>query len=373
MSIDKYGYDAVGYEHAAEANPQTSTWFWNQTLWNNYLTFVQAMHDESGLPVVLWQLPVGHINSSTLANPAGGVFPDLSDDASQHYEDSAPTFFLGDTFNPGAGARFNYFSGAFNGTDTDPMQNLATNGTTIAWGSAMGLAANAGVRVALFGAGIGDSTAGTGTPPTDGGWWITAAQSYFINGPVPLGAAATPTPVPTPTSTPTGTSTPTPTPTVWPTPTPGVSPTPTPTPTPTVTPSPTPAVLPTPTPTLTPTPTPTSGVPTVTLIADGDKQAVEGGENGKAFVMRTGGDTGTALTVLYKVTGTAASGVDYKPMSGTVTIPAGAARAKLKVKPIDNTTVDGTRMVKLKLLPAPNGNYKLGSPISVKIRIMDND
>ena len=230
VSIDKYGYDAVGYQSAAQANPQTSTWFWNQTLWNNYLTFVQAMHDESGLPVVLWQLPVGHINSSSLPNPQGGLFPDLSDNASQHYEDSAPDFFLGDTFNPGAGNRFNYFSGAFNGTDTDPMQNLATNGTTIAWGPAMGRAASAGVRLVLFGAGIGDSTAGTGNPPTDGGWWITAAQGYYINGPVPLGATATPTPVPTPTPAPT--PTPTPAPTATPTPTPSVTPTPTPTPTP---------------------------------------------------------------------------------------------------------------------------------------------
>ncbi len=203
-------------------------------LWNNYLTFVQAMHDESGLPVVLWQLPVGHINSSSLPNPQGGLFPDLSDNASKHYEDSAPTFFLGDTFNPGAGNRFNYFSGAFNGTDADPMQNLATNGTTMAWGPAMSRAASAGVRIVLFGAGIGDSTAGTGNPPTDGGWWITAAQNYYLNGPVPLGAATTPAPVPTPTPAPTPVTTPTPTPmpTATPTPTPSVTPTPTPTPTP---------------------------------------------------------------------------------------------------------------------------------------------
>ena len=112
-------------------------------------------------------------------------FPNLAN-TYQHYEDSAPDFFFGDTFTPGAGNRFNYFSGATNGADTDPQANLLTNGGAITWGSAMGRAANAGVRVALFGAGVGDSTAGTGNPPTDGGWWITATQGYYLNGPVPL-------------------------------------------------------------------------------------------------------------------------------------------------------------------------------------------
>jgi hypothetical protein len=37
----------------------------------------------------------------------------------------------------------------------------------------------------LFGAGVGTSTDGVGSPPTDGSWWITAAQRYFQS-PVPL-------------------------------------------------------------------------------------------------------------------------------------------------------------------------------------------
>ena len=59
----------------------------------------------------------------------------------------------------------------------------------------MTLAAKAGVRVALFGAGVGDSTAGTGNPPSDGGWWITATQNYYLNGPVPLDPGIIPGPV----------------------------------------------------------------------------------------------------------------------------------------------------------------------------------
>ena len=193
VSVDKYGLDA-GAENGAAANPGGSTWFWSQTLWNNYLTFVQAMHDTAKLPVTLWQLPVGHIDTSALANPPGGTFANLAN-TYQHYEDSAPDFFFGDTFTPGAGNRFDYFSGASNGSDIDPQANLSTDGAAVTWGTAMSRAANAGVRVALFGAGVGDSTAGTGNPPTDGGWWITATQNYYLGGPVALTPITTPNPV----------------------------------------------------------------------------------------------------------------------------------------------------------------------------------
>ncbi len=86
------------YDESAADDPASSTWFWNSDHWNNYLHFVKAMKDTSQLPVVLWQLPVGHINSSTLNNPYNnGLFPDLAN-TSTRYEDSAPVFFLGDRF-----------------------------------------------------------------------------------------------------------------------------------------------------------------------------------------------------------------------------------------------------------------------------------
>ena len=193
VSVDKYGLDA-GAETGAAANPLNSTWFWSQTIWNNYLTFVKAMHETASLPVTLWQLPVGHINTSALANPAGGTFPDLNN-TSTHYEDSAPVYFFGDTFTPGTDSRYKYFSGATNNSDVDPEADLSSNGSSVTWGSAMDLAAQSGVRVALFGAGVGDSTAGTGNPPTDSGWWITAAQNYYLNGPVSLTPGVKPAPV----------------------------------------------------------------------------------------------------------------------------------------------------------------------------------
>ncbi len=177
VSIDKYGLDAG---ISSPSNPSASTWFWNLDHWNNYLLFNKTLHQESGLPVILWQIPVGHINQSTSANPYNqGTFPDL-DNTNQHYEDSAPTFFLGDTFTA-SGTRFNYFS-----TNQGNDPKLSVSGSQITWNSHAREAADAGIISVLFGAGVGNSTDGVGSPPTDSYWWITKAQSYF-NNPEPLG------------------------------------------------------------------------------------------------------------------------------------------------------------------------------------------
>ncbi len=181
LSVDKYGLDAVGFQASAAQDPSDSTWFWNNDQWQNYLTFVEAMHDTSQLPIILWQLPVGHINSTLKADPytASGVFTDLANTVSQ-YEDSSSTFFFGDQFNNSTAARLAFFSENGGGDPT-----LSVNGSMITWGSHLSDAAAAGVIGALFGAGVGVSTTNLGNPPTDGYWWITSAQTYYDN-PVPL-------------------------------------------------------------------------------------------------------------------------------------------------------------------------------------------
>ena len=172
VSIDKYGLDA-GAQNGAAANPAGSTWFWNADHWTNYLLFVKTLHDVTSLPVTLWQLPVGHINGSTTANPYNGTtFADLTN-TSQSYEDSAPDFFFGDSFTL-SGNRLAYFS---TNKGNDPKVKVV--GNTVTWGSHMAEAAAAGINAILFGAGVGDSTHGSGTPPGDGDWWITKAQRYY--------------------------------------------------------------------------------------------------------------------------------------------------------------------------------------------------
>jgi cellulase/cellobiase CelA1 len=139
------------------------------------------------------------------------VFPDL-DNTSTHYEDSAPTYFFGDTFST-AGARYDFFA------QTHGVARVTTAVPKITWGSHLDLAAQSGVVVALFGAGVGDSTDGVGSPATDGNWWITKVQKYYEH-PIALDGSSTPTPTPTPSPSPTPKPSPSPTPTATPTPTP---------------------------------------------------------------------------------------------------------------------------------------------------------
>lgn len=179
LSIDKYGLDAGAAPGAAE-DPANSPWFWNNDHWLNYLEFVRAMKDTSNLPVVLWQIPVGHINSSQATNPyTGGAYAEMNN-TSTKYEDSAGTFFLGDSFTPNSSNRTTHFNANFSIDG-----KLKVNGNVTTWGNHMAEAREAGVISVLFGAGVGASTDGVGSPPTDDYWWISKVQEYYQN-PVPL-------------------------------------------------------------------------------------------------------------------------------------------------------------------------------------------
>jgi len=216
ISIDKYGLDA-GFEGRSD-DPEASTWFWNAAHWVNYLIFVSSLQERTQLPVFLWQIPVGHINSSLTLDAFGNRFPDLLN-TSRNYEDSAPSFFLGDRFET-SGARLSYFS------LDDTFTEVTSSGGVVEWGSHMHLTSQVGVAAVLFGAGVGDSTDGVGTPSSDADWWITKAQRYYDN-PEPVTATPAPSPTPQPTATPA------PSPTPQPSPSPSPTPQPTPVPTPT--------------------------------------------------------------------------------------------------------------------------------------------
>jgi len=81
--------------------------------------------------MILWQIPVGHINNSLADNSydENGVFDPLTNTTRQ-YEDSAPTFFFGDTFTA-TGDRLDYFSSNEFGDD-----KLTVSGNTVTWGLA---------------------------------------------------------------------------------------------------------------------------------------------------------------------------------------------------------------------------------------------
>ncbi len=176
VSVDKYGLDAGS---SSPDNPSASTWFWNADHWNNYLLFLSTLHTGTNLPVIPWQIPQGHINSTKAVDPypgTNGVFADLTN-TSTKYEDSSPDFFLGDTFAPGTSVRFNYFATNLGGDS----KITSSGGTTVSWGSHILDAKTSGVIAILFGPGVGDSTDGVGTPAADGYWWITAVQRYYAS------------------------------------------------------------------------------------------------------------------------------------------------------------------------------------------------
>ncbi|MBI4664010.1 MAG: hypothetical protein HY735_34875 [Verrucomicrobia bacterium] len=110
--------------------------------------------------------------------------------------------------------------------------------------------------------------------------------------------------------------------------------------------------------------------PTVTVTATDANAAEAGTEPGEFAVTRTG-DTAAALTVNYALSGTASNGTDYQQLGTSVTIPAGAASATIRVTPIDDTAVEESETVILTL--SADAAYTVGSPNSATVTIADND
>ncbi|HUS37097.1 MAG TPA: Ig-like domain-containing protein, partial [Verrucomicrobiae bacterium] len=69
-------------------------------------------------------------------------------------------------------------------------------------------------------------------------------------------------------------------------------------------------------------------------------------------IKRVGGPTDVAVTARYEMSGTAANGVDYEKLSGTVELPAGVARAVVKVSAIPDNLEEGEETVVLTLMPS---------------------
>jgi hypothetical protein len=84
------------------------------------------------------------------------------------------------------------------------------------------------------------------------------------------------------------------------------------------------------------------------------------------------------VIVNYGVTGTATSGSDYAPLSGTVTIPAGQTFALIDVAVLDDTLVEGTETVVVTLsdLSSADGTVALDSNVgnlTSSLNITDDD
>jgi len=99
------------------------------------------------------------------------------------------------------------------------------------------------------------------------------------------------------------------------------------------------------------------------------------------FKIHRRGPTNAALTVFYRLGGTASNGVDYAELPHSVEIPAGDRAVEVVVRPIDDALVEGTESVILKLVPPicittfppPADCYVLGRANAAKAAILDND
>ena len=183
--MDRYGQD--GGSHAV-TDPASYTYFWNADHWNNYLLFAKTLREETSFPIVLWQIPMGHINTSTRVNPVTSQAYVPLANTNGCFEDSAQTFFLGDEFRPGdyptkggGAVRLAYFRQNLWG---DPM--IGSTGDILTWRSHIPRLAEIGVVALLCAPGVGvdHSTYGaiySGGGPYDDSWWITQAQQYYAS------------------------------------------------------------------------------------------------------------------------------------------------------------------------------------------------
>jgi hypothetical protein len=77
------------------------------------------------------------------------------------------------------------------------------------------------------------------------------------------------------------------------------------------------------------------------------------------------------LVVFYNVRGTATAGIDYKTLSGRVTIPSGSSAATIRVIPYDDPDSEGRETVVLTI--RPRATYNVGSPSRAKVIIGASD
>jgi hypothetical protein len=87
------------------------------------------------------------------------------------------------------------------------------------------------------------------------------------------------------------------------------------------------------------------------------------------FTVKRDGDLSPDLVVYYNMSGTATSGLDYVPLSGSVTIPGGASSADIVLTPLNDNLLEGDESVILTL--TNTAGYNVGTPGSATLFIKD--
>lgn len=80
--IDKFGIDGQIERKLADK----SKWFWNHDLWMNFIYYITVIRANIKMPVILWQMAIGHIRDS-INSELGG--------SEKKLQDSSVSFFIG--------------------------------------------------------------------------------------------------------------------------------------------------------------------------------------------------------------------------------------------------------------------------------------
>ncbi|HVY69315.1 MAG TPA: Ig-like domain-containing protein [Verrucomicrobiae bacterium] len=115
-------------------------------------------------------------------------------------------------------------------------------------------------------------------------------------------------------------------------------------------------------------------------VSASDPVAFEGDGGRGEFVITRSGLLDVTLTVLYDVSGTAANGIDYQKLSGSVVIPSGKTEVRVPVIPVSDKAIEGVETVVLTLqtpicpaiFPPPPECYVVGKSNEATVRITDN-
>jgi hypothetical protein len=123
-----------------------------------------------------------------------------------------------------------------------------------------------------------------------------------------------------------------------------------------------------------------SPAPVLTLTAvdpfASEKLPVMSSIDPAVFQVTRTGDLGYPQEVSYAISGTASNGLDYRALSGRLSLPAGTISAQILVNPLYDTLAEGSETVTLELLPVPDGSprfFTLGEPHAAKASITDFD
>ena len=175
IAVDKYERDGLG----SEARP--SGYAFNATNWQRFLNYASLIGKGLKIPVILWQMPGGHMvpKNVTRYNP----------DWINRHSANAPDFFFGDnrigtniqSINSTLLA-YPLNSQVYKNTKINSIGTLLKQDDNYNWGqSNLQLTANSGIVAILWGGGSTTGLVSLGTNGDDCGWLANKIKTYYQN------------------------------------------------------------------------------------------------------------------------------------------------------------------------------------------------